>query len=571
MALLSAVFSHQLLVVDDAELLEKNAVMPLGDIGALAQVLNSSLHWLGWAAEAAKTKPLFNRDAGCTALLSEGVLLYRRLHERQIRNPGQIAAGNVWLWPRISTNDLSAGAIVQHHHQSEDDGGADAAFPSAAATTAGGASSGAGSTGSFSAAGSAATPALRASRALFVITQLPMVVPFKQRAALFHELLQGDRGQVQSDWGHGLKLRIRRDFMFEDSMSAFLAIVQGRGRHALRERMQITFISAQGHDEAGIDGGGVFKEWMDAATQRGFDPRYSLFRVTPGQELYPSAASGDFGGDHLQQFEFLGRLLAKAVYEGMLVEPVFAGFFLNKLLGRPNLVDDLVSLDPQLHSSLLSIKQLPAETVQDLGLAFETSVERLDGPVSSPVVPGGSDIAVTGANVGQYITHVAHFRLNTLIAAQSRAFLSGFRDVIPVNWLRMFSAPELQLLIGGTPRDVDVADMRSNTVYAGGYHDQHPVITAFWDVLEHDFNHEDRAAFLMFLTSCSRPPLLGFGKLNPRMAIHRVPLASAAAAAKLPTSATCMNLLKLPEYPHKTLLRDKLKYAIHSASGFELS
>ena len=42
---------------------------------------------------------------------------------------------------------------------------------------------------------------------------------------------------------------------------------------------------------------------------------------------------------HIDMFEFMGRLLGKALYESTLVEPVFASFFLNKLLDRPNYVD----------------------------------------------------------------------------------------------------------------------------------------------------------------------------------------------------------------------------------------
>jgi ubiquitin-protein ligase E3 C len=39
----------------------------------------------------------------------------------------------------------------------------------------------------------------------------------------------------------------------------------------------------------------------------------------------------------------------------------------------------------------------------------------------------------------------------------------------------------------------------------------------------------------------------------------------------LPTSATCMNLLKLPNYRNKNLLRKKLVAAIESGAGFELT
>ena len=53
------------------------------------------------------------------------------------------------------------------------------------------------------------------------------------------------------------------------------------------------------------------------------------------------------GEDVTERFRFLGRVLGKAVYENILVEPRFADFFLNKLLGKYNYVDDLHSLDPE--------------------------------------------------------------------------------------------------------------------------------------------------------------------------------------------------------------------------------
>lgn len=43
------------------------------------------------------------------------------------------------------------------------------------------------------------------------------------------------------------------------------------------------------------------------------------------------------------------------------------------------------------------------------------------------------------------------------------------------------------------------------------------------------------------------------------------------AAERLPTAATCMNLLKLPPYTSVQQIRDKLLYAIKAGAGFELS
>ncbi len=40
---------------------------------------------------------------------------------------------------------------------------------------------------------------------------------------------------------------------------------------------------------------------------------------------------------------------------------------------------------------------------------------------------------------------------------------------------------------------------------------------------------------------------------------------------RLPMASTCFNLLKLPNYGKKAILREKLKYSILSNAGFELS
>lgn len=44
---------------------------------------------------------------------------------------------------------------------------------------------------------------------------------------------------------------------------------------------------------------------------------------------------------------------------------------------------------------------------------------------------------------------------------------------------------------------------------AGGYSADHPVIRVFWRVVE-GFSDEEKRKLLKFVTSCSRPPLLGF-------------------------------------------------------------
>ena len=65
--------------------------------------------------------------------------------------------------------------------------------------------------------------------------------------------------------------------------------------------------------------------------------------------------------------------------------------------------------------------------------------------------------------------------MHTQIKKQSVAFNRGFKSIIKQHWMGMFSGPELQRLISGDECDLDITDMRNNTIYYGGYHNQHKV------------------------------------------------------------------------------------------------
>lgn len=74
---------------------------------------------------------------------------------------------------------------------------------------------------------------------------------------------------------------------------------------------------------------------------------------------------------------------------------------------------------------------------------------------------------------------------------------------------------------------------------------------------------EEKSLLLLYITSCSRPPTLGFGSMKPKICISRDEDVD-----HLPTANTCMNVLRLPNYKNKALLKKKLLYAINSKAGF---
>ncbi len=94
----------------------------------------------------------------------------------------------------------------------------------------------------------------------------------------------------------------------------------------------------------------------------------------------------------------------------------------------------------------------------------------------------------------------------------------------------------------------------------------------FWAVLEEDLDESQRRDLLRFATACSRPPMFGFRELHPPFSVQLVPRdLPDVSPDRLPTSSTCMHLLKLPIYADRAVLRRKLLYAISANAGFEFS
>lgn len=64
---------------------------------------------------------------------------------------------------------------------------------------------------------------------------------------------------------------------------------------------------------------------------------------------------------------------------------------------------------------------------------------------------------------------------------ECRSFRAGMLDVVPS--VRMFSWKELQTLISGSDKPIDIDDWRANTNYGDNFSDNHPTIQFFWQVI----------------------------------------------------------------------------------------
>jgi hypothetical protein len=83
----------------------------------------------------------------------------------------------------------------------------------------------------------------------------------------------------------------------------------------LKGMVKVGFTSEQGYTEAGIDGGGLFKEFIDSFAKEAFSPSCGLFIPTSHQLLTPNPSSAMMGSNHLRYFNFVGKILGKSLYE----------------------------------------------------------------------------------------------------------------------------------------------------------------------------------------------------------------------------------------------------------------
>ena len=595
------IYTHQLLALDDEEFLFSFTSMnpqgsPRSTVVAIdvIDVIKNTLHTLYWSKPVGITDFAIDTDSSAGMkrgrMFLSGTKLWNALYIRWSRlcRTSMFCEESAWCFPHLVSQTADEDGV--HHHRNVEDMDDDSSNSymdideNVNADT--------------DADIETLASAFKDPKMARILTSIPQALPFDRRAKLFSSLLAADiqktqdeteamhammismqRGIEDAEYTGSAKCNIRRDNIYEDSMDQLNIL----GRK-LKKRVQVTFIDNKtGKAEAGIDGGGLFKEFIDDLIKDAFSPgathgdvdlplfvETSLQTLSINTQLKPTAPV-------LSHYQFLGRVLGKAVYESILVEPQFCLPFLNQLLGQQNTIDDLKNSDPEYHRHLTSLRKMSKEDISSLSLMFDLSVPSDDGgpPQIIELISNGSSIPVTKDNCIRYVHLVAYHRLNVESAAQTKAFLSGFRDLIPASWVKLFSPYELQKMISGddSVKGFDVLGLKKSMQYSGGFHPDQPIIQWFWQVID-ELDPSQKRNFLKFMTSCSRQPLLGFQSLVPLPCIQQVRVSADAVNEndfRLPTSSTCMNLLKLPNYPSKEILKQKLLYAIESKSGFELS
>ncbi|KAG6513969.1 E3 ubiquitin-protein ligase UPL1-like isoform X1 [Zingiber officinale] len=397
-------------------------------------------------------------------------------------------------------------------------------------------------------------------KSLSLMLKVPRLIDFDNKRAYFRSHI---RQQHDQHFAAPLRISIRRAYILEDSYNQ----LRLRSSQDLKGRLTVQF---QG--EEGIDAGGLTREWYQLLSRVIFDKGALLFTTVGNNSTFQPNSNSVYQTEHLSYFKFVGRLVAKALFDGQLLDVYFTRSFYKHILGVKVTYHDIEAVDPDYYKNLKWMLENDVSDIPDLTFSKDADEEKhilyeKNQVTDYELIPGGRNIRVTEETKHEYVDLVAEHILTTAIRPQINSFLEGFNELVPKELISIFNDKELELLLSGLP-EIDLDDLQANTEYTG-YSAASTVIQWFWEVVK-SFNKEDMARLLQFVTGTSKVPLEGFKALQgisgpQQFQIHK----AYGAPERLPSAHTCFNQLDLPEYSSREQLEERLLLAIHEASeGF---
>ncbi|XP_076358019.1 NEDD4-like E3 ubiquitin-protein ligase WWP2 isoform X1 [Tachypleus tridentatus] len=353
-----------------------------------------------------------------------------------------------------------------------------------------------------------------------------------------------------------IKIVVSRSNIFEESYAQVMKVPP----HELRRRLFITF-----RGEEGLDYGGVAREWFFTLSHEVLNPMYCLFEYA-GKNNYSLQINpaSSVNPDHVSYFRFIGRFVAMALFHGKFIYSGFTLPFYKQMLGKQLTMKDIESIDVEYYSSLVWIKENNIDELE-MEMYFSVNFEVLGEVMSHDLKPNGGEIKVTEENKDEYLRLVTQWRFSRGQEEQTKAFLDGFNEVLPLEWLHYFDERELELMLCGM-QEIDVDDWQQNTIYRH-YTRTSRQIVWFWQFVR-KMDNEKRSRLLQFVTGTCRVPVGGFAELIGSNGPQRFCIEKVGKDTWLPRSHTCFNRLDLPPYKSYDQLVEKLTYAVEETEGF---
>ncbi|KAI9997214.1 hypothetical protein PInf_000650 [Phytophthora infestans] len=333
---------------------------------------------------------------------------------------------------------------------------------------------------------------VREEKGLVNVDETPEMIFRRKRFRFHREIRQSMQGL---NFGSIMKIELQRESMFEGTMKYF---------HSLKKADLVAKPKISFENEPGIDSGGLSKDWFLQVSKLATRKDRRLFELCD-EGFYTVDIASSQVPNFAQHYKFLGKFIAKAIFDRQTLDLPLCDAFYKRVLQLPTGINDLYQMDSQYHKSLVWMLENDIEDVID-----ETFSVEMEGGAKKPVVvdlkENGRDIPVTDVNKQEYVDLVVQWRTQFGAQAQMDAVAQGFTTLIPLSAIKLFDMAELKMLVNGKPT-IDVEELRSCTVFQGGYDEHTQVVLWLWQALR-EFTIELRGQFLKFMTGTNKIPLL---------------------------------------------------------------
>ena len=136
-----------------------------------------------------------------------------------------------------------------------------------------------------------------------LVVKIPQILEFDTKRLIWRVMLKKTKQKVK---GGVWDISIRRDQAFDDSF----ALMRSAKPEEWKTQLRIAF-----QDEAGVDEGGLSKEWFTLLSKHMFNEDMALFlKASTGSTYFPNPKS-DIQAEHLSLFGFIGKFVGKALLD----------------------------------------------------------------------------------------------------------------------------------------------------------------------------------------------------------------------------------------------------------------
>jgi hypothetical protein len=320
--------------------------------------------------------------------------------------------------------------------------------------------------------------------------------------------------------------------------------------------------------ETNYDAGGIMREWYTTLFKALEKDNLKLFIKSDTDDysyiINPFLKRID---KNFKYFDFIGKLMAKALIDNITVNICFNKLIYKMILQEPIEFNELVFINKPVYDSIQNLKNTQTTSgvsCTELGVYYNLEMKDTNDKIHTlDMINFGREIPVE--DIDDYINKRIDF-LYGLYEPFIKRIRDSLYNIISKEVIQIFTSDQLELLLNGRPF-IDIEDWKQFCEYREPYNNGHYIILWFWEILS-QLSQKELSNLLMFSTGSSRVPLGGFASLesnrgsNAKFTFECIPYVPN--KKNYIKAHTCFNRLDIPLFNDKNELKEAILFVCNN-------